>query len=75
MDCEKLRYSVKHAQDSLDIGNTKFWGLVRTGKISVHYDGGRAYVTCTELQRYVKACESGDPADQANSTKIGATAH
>jgi hypothetical protein len=69
----KLRYSVRHAQEQLDIGNTKFWALVRDKKIAVHFDGPRCYVLASELERYVASCVQASSAEP--TTKAVETAH
>jgi hypothetical protein len=61
MQVEKLRFSSKSAQEALDIGATKFWDLVKTGKLRIHHDGKRAFVTSDELKRYLASCEAQSP--------------
>ena len=54
---EKLRYSTKEAQIALGIGLTKFWGEVRAGRLSVYYDGNKAYCTRETLVQYDAECQ------------------
>lgn len=53
----KIRYSTREALAALAIGNDKFWRLVKAGRIKVYYDGGRAFVSRAELERYDAECQ------------------
>jgi 5-methylcytosine-specific restriction enzyme A len=37
----RLRYPIREAREQIGIGNTKFWALVKSGHIEVHYDGNK----------------------------------
>lgn len=50
----KLRYPIRESREQIGVGNTKFWALVRAGRIEVHYDGNRGYCTHETLQNYVE---------------------
>ena len=49
-DFEPLTVSVQTAQDVLDIGNTKFWSLVKDGRIELAEVGRRRMVVYRSLQ-------------------------
>lgn len=54
----KIRYSVREAQAALGIKSSKFWKEVRAGKLSVYYDGPRAFCTPETLKAYDLACQA-----------------
>ena len=54
----KIRYSTSEAKSALAIGNSKFWNLVRAGKLSVYYDGNKAYVSRACLEQYDLECRA-----------------
>lgn len=58
MSSTQLRYPLLQAQVMIGVGNTKIWQLVKEGKLRVHYDGSRPFVTHAELERYVASCEA-----------------
>jgi hypothetical protein len=50
----KLAYSVKDFCDETSIGKTKFYGLVKAGKIRLTKIGSRSIVTGTEAARFLE---------------------
>lgn len=53
----KIRYTPKEAQAALGLGNTRFWALVKAGRLRLYYDGPRAFVSRAELVRYDAECQ------------------
>jgi len=53
---EKLRYTARESCAVLGIGPSKFWNLVRVGRLHVHYDGTKAYCTPETLMEYARSC-------------------
>ena len=49
-DLEPLTVTVQRAQDILDIGNTKFWSLVKDGRIELAEVGRRRMVVYRSLK-------------------------
>ena len=58
----KLRYSSREAMAALGIGNTKFWALVKSGRLTVYRDGSKCYVSRSELERYDAECQAASTA-------------
>ncbi len=50
---EKLVYRPREAQESLGIRNTKFWELVKDGKLETRKIGSAAVVTDQSLKAFV----------------------
>lgn len=53
----KIRFSSREAQAALGIGNTRFWNLVKSGRVKLYYDGGKGFVSRAELERYDAECQ------------------
>ena len=52
-EAERLIVTPQRAQQILDIGNTKFWELVKTGKIKMVEVGRRRMVVYSSLEALV----------------------
>jgi hypothetical protein len=50
----RLLISASHARRVLDVGNTKFWELVREGKIEMTSNLGRRAVLYSSLERLAR---------------------
>ncbi len=55
---EKLVYRPREAQESLGIRNTKFWQLVKEGKLETRKLGGATVVPAESLRRFVESLPS-----------------
>lgn len=51
---EKLVYRPREAQEALGIKNTKFWALVKEGKLETRKLGGATVVPAESLKRFVE---------------------
>lgn len=68
----KIRYSTAEAQTALGVGNTKFWELVKAGKLTVYYDGNKGYVSAENLRAYDATCRSNTtPPDSRPRSRPG----
>lgn len=52
-----LRISITQACRVLGLSRATIYGRITEGKLRVHKDGGRTFVSHIELARYVAACE------------------
>lgn len=55
---EKLAYRPREVQESLGIRNTKFWQLVKEGKLETRKLGGTTIVPAESLRRFVESLPS-----------------
>jgi hypothetical protein len=52
-NAKPLLVSAPRAREILDVGNTKFWAMVKAGKIEMADTGGRRMVVYASLERLV----------------------
>lgn len=55
---EKLVYRPAEAQAALGIKNTKFWALVKEGKLETRKMGGATVVLAETMKRFVESLPS-----------------
>ena len=51
-----LRFDIGEAARILRMSRASLYNRVQEGSIRLQKDGGRSYITRTELERYVEAC-------------------
>jgi hypothetical protein len=57
-----LLITASRARRILDVGNTKFWGLVKSGRIQMAEVGKRRLVVYASIEALAKPIASGDDA-------------
>jgi hypothetical protein len=55
---DKLVYRPREAQDALGVKSTKFWALVKEGKLETRKLGGATVVPADSLKRFVESLPS-----------------
>ena len=51
-----LRYAISEASALLRMSRAQLYNRIREGSIKAAKDGGRTYITRSELERYVESC-------------------
>lgn len=55
-----LRFDIAEAASILRMSRAQLYNRIHDGSIRPHKDGSRTYITRTELERYVSACDTTD---------------
>lgn len=51
-----FRFAIPEAAMVLRLSRAQLYSRIRNGAIKTHKDGGRTYISRSELKRYVKSC-------------------
>jgi excisionase family DNA binding protein len=65
MTHSKPRYSIAEAQALLGLSRATLYVRAKEGRLQLHRDGSRAFITAAEMDRYLASC--GGQAGNANA--------
>jgi excisionase family DNA binding protein len=68
-----LRFEIGEAARILRMSRSLLYNRIREGSIHAQKDGGRAYITRAEVERYVKSCNR--PAQRTSARSSHRKAH